>query len=467
MSIKVYCKKIIVIAIVSLVVSKSLFCKDLTGDVQVHNDAYVIENTKQDGNNVKFDIWNDGAADAVAEIFDKNGESVGWTVIKGDKKSSDFVEGVVDNFKKTGKDIQEGNFDLSDPRSHHVSKKTSVDLDVPEGGSFKISKTSDIALAVNLANTGIEMLGKIGLPSSMFGKSAADAFAKAFAESLLKSPILESMTSKSNNTEYGNKELLAAVLKVGVGVLKSGAIAGLDNALKEQLLKKLPQNIAKKGLGGLISGAEMAVFLLETDMVRMDINRHYKNKEKLDVHAQNNEKKQTVPSKNSIQKNYKPARINIKNSKISSKTSIGKGAVVKNSNLGNRIKGKNINIKNSKLITKTTISRGARVSNSNLGNKITGKNVNISNSRLKTKVIINKGAKVSNTNLGTKITGKNVNITNSKIYTKTRITGGSTIKNSNLGTKLSGRVRNVNSSSNVKISRGTKIKNSNLGVSVE
>lgn len=135
-----------------------------------------------------------------------------------------------------------------------------------------------------------------------------------------------------------------------------------------------------------------------------------------------------------IQKNYKRARVNIKNSKISSKTSIGKGAIVKNSNLGNQIKGKNINIKNSRLITKTTISGGARV---------------------------------NNTNLGTKITGKNVNITNSKIYTKTRITGGSTIKNSNLGTKLSGRIRNVNSSSNVKISRGTKIKNSNLGVSVE
>lgn len=246
-------------------------------NIQVANKAFILENTQQSGNKVQFDIWVTGSADAVVEIFDKNGVRTGWKTIAGDKKSSDIVGDIGDKWSDMYEDIVEGNIlNPSDRRNHISAEKSTVELNIPTGGSFRITKSGDLAKAVNYANTGFELLGQIGIMPDVFDKSAGGEAAKAFAQALIKKPALLLGLSASQNSELTTTELYSELAQVGIGVLKSIAIASGDNIAKE-ILKGSSSKLLKKGLSAWITGAEALAFVLTNDSVRRDLNNHNNN----------------------------------------------------------------------------------------------------------------------------------------------------------------------------------------------
>ncbi len=277
MWIKSFGKKLCIFIFV--IFSSNLFSAN-TNEV-FRNGVYIVENLSQTGRKAKFDIWVRGPADAVVEIFDKNGKRVGWKSIPGKKGISDIVGDIGEKWGDIYKDIRDGTVGEGQ-RSHTVSKKSTVTFNIPKGGTFKISKSSDIAKAVNYANTGLELLGKIGITSKVFGKTAGESAASAFADALIARPLLLTALSKANNSEFSTKELYTELAKVGIDVLKSAAIASGDNVAKN-ILNGVSKKILEGGISATIKGAEFTAFLLNNDSVRRDLNSNYTNRDKLDI----------------------------------------------------------------------------------------------------------------------------------------------------------------------------------------
>lgn len=263
---------------------------------------FTVANLQDTGNKVKFDLFVRGKASSVVEIYDKNGKRVGYKVAQGTRASSSFTDGTIDIIKKPFlPGYGQGNI------SSNVSQKNSIEFDIPKGGSFKITKSSNLAIAVNLTETALEILAKVGLPEKYKNN-------QAFLDSLTNN-LLNSMISRPidiiKNSDYDGDAYLSQVWDFAKSMIFDAGGEALSNMAKE---------LGKKSLSNLISSAEFAVLGLETDMVRMNINKHISNPVNNSIVADHTPDSFNDKNKNKIANlREKDKKINVKIKSINSR----------------------------------------------------------------------------------------------------------------------------------------------------
>lgn len=223
------------------------------------NEAYIIENmaetVKGSASSVKFDLWIRGAAAAVVEIYDANGKRINYKVAEGHKHSADILGDMYDQFIRAkgswGK--QSG-----DPRQPAVSNKTELNFTIPAGGSFRVTKSSQLASGVNYALIAIEALRQLEIPieatDSVFMNSLVDKLTKKFFIG----------AEVSVKKEYTAKELLYEIVSDAFNVAKDVGLSKVDDYAKK---------LTKSGVGLSAKVAELTALALQTDTVIRDLER--------------------------------------------------------------------------------------------------------------------------------------------------------------------------------------------------
>jgi len=167
----------------------------LSGQVVIQQGNFILDGVSvarlPDGSKqVSLNAFNTGFSDAVMEVFDANGNRVGWQLIEGNKLQDSIVDAVTSAPKNISEQLF-GEYGFFDPRNQGGggSKKTEVkSIGVPPGGYVKISNDSDIARATNFLTAFVSIMDKVGgveIPMKKLPHAVLTAFAKELAKSAL------------------------------------------------------------------------------------------------------------------------------------------------------------------------------------------------------------------------------------------------------------------------------------------
>ena len=122
------------------------------------NYSYIVNADKSA--TVSFDIYNTNYTYGVVEVYKKDGKLQNCVLIeKMEKNNTSIKKAVWDNSKCLISDLVNGNL-LTYRQESMYSKKTSITVDIPEGGYIKISNDSSTSLVAIIND--VDMLISIG-----------------------------------------------------------------------------------------------------------------------------------------------------------------------------------------------------------------------------------------------------------------------------------------------------------------
>jgi hypothetical protein len=182
---------------------------------------------------LSFEAFNFGNANGVIEVRNAQGDLVEVRGISGIQNPTSVFGFPVESVKRLWGFATEG-YGFNDPRnSLGSSQKTEItNIIVPAGGTLKFTKTSDSALAYNLARFGLDILCELGLPKLTKNSSLGTKLVSTLFAKILKDQVLETLVQNRSffttfentvkafvTTEWLPKEQLEKLTEISVTTL--------------------------------------------------------------------------------------------------------------------------------------------------------------------------------------------------------------------------------------------------------
>lgn len=243
-----------VLAISALPFSSSIANPVHDSSVLSSTDAFVLQNlsqsydSKSKTTNVSLDVYVKGYANAVLEVYDKNGNLSAVHTVQGKRPSTSILSDMADKqLGLIGSLLGQGDYKYKDIRNPAVSEKTLVDFRLPLGGYFVVTKSGTNAMAANVAEVLIEILGQIKVPGAILEDT--EFFVEPLISAIAKSPVVN-LINVSANKKVDNKELMKQGLDLCVSIIQSYAQSKAGSTatrLAEQGIKNIGVALAEKG----------------------------------------------------------------------------------------------------------------------------------------------------------------------------------------------------------------------------
>jgi hypothetical protein len=126
--------------------------------INLINTSYIVDGLIRTVNNGKVNItanlYNRGYADAILDIYDKQGNWTGFISLNGNRPETSIVGDIWDKWTTTYDSVTD-EFSTFDPRDSGSSEKLTVGFSIPRGGYAVLSKNSPTALANTVLNTAL------------------------------------------------------------------------------------------------------------------------------------------------------------------------------------------------------------------------------------------------------------------------------------------------------------------------
>jgi len=246
--------------------------KDSDIPINLINTSYIVDgfnrNISSGKVNITANLYNRGYADAMLDIYDKQGNWTGFIRLDGNRPETSVVGDIWDKWTTTY-DSYNDEYSTFDPRDAGSSKKLNVAFLIPQGGYARLSKNSTTAIANTLINSTLDIIGA----GDYFPKEGGvrKKIIKLFDEEIAKSSInlligqLTNAIDRNNDTDARyiftelTKESLSVAFRVFVteGDARTRLIqimGGNEKRYTKLFGKKVAQFISKAG--GLVSIAE-------------------------------------------------------------------------------------------------------------------------------------------------------------------------------------------------------------------
>jgi len=270
-------RKKLILSLVLIIFNNNAVSSEWHEDPAIYskNSSYVIENLEKEQGEVAFDLWNHSPARAIIEIYDAEGKRVSYRAAAGDKLNAtleDDMKDSIGSLTDLGK-VVIGEKSIFDPRMKGSSKKTNITFSIPEGGSFKVTKSGNLAFYVNLAHIVLNGLKQVGMPDDFSGSVAVDALMEGFIKSSLIGTPETLLANEGLDVDF----LLKSALDVGIGVMKN---VGGD------IVEKWATTILKTSVTPYLAIAEKGAYVLQTNTIFVDLKRHMNNTNDLYAYEQ-------------------------------------------------------------------------------------------------------------------------------------------------------------------------------------